>query len=163
MASCIKELSADTGLLVKKFRELKVGQEITYDELSKVINRDVRSLARSNVMSAINIVRREDGIVMATVRKEGYKRLDDVSIVKTADGSINRIHRETRRALRRLECVADPAKLDDATKVQYNARVAGLSALNEVTKSKSQEKLVKAVQKSQQVLPLADTLMEFMK
>lgn len=102
------EVSADTQSLSGRLRELSVGGLVTYDELSELIGRNIRT-HRHLLYSAIRMVEREDGAVFDTERGVGVRRLEAAdapkvgqktrrSVRRAADRAAERICRATKRA-----------------------------------------------------------------
>ncbi len=158
----IQEMSADTSLLAERLRKVEVGETITYQQLESVIDRDVRGVAVHNLRSAVHIAQREYKIVFACVHGVGLKRLDERGIVSTADDSLGKIHRTAKRGRDKLLCVENIEGLSNEAKTKYNAGLAAFGALHECTKTKSLERLEKAVESSKEKLPLAGTLNAFL-
>ena len=154
------ELSADTALLYARLKRLAPSETASYEDLSEVIGRDVRNGARSNLGSAMRRALTNDGIVLASVRKVGVKRLDDPEIVSTGDAAISRIRRSTRRAARKL-AATDFDRLGDADKISHNTFISILGALHDSTKPSSVERVRIEVKTAGQRLPLAKTLAAF--
>ena len=100
------ELSADTKVLRSVLEESKVGDVVTYAEMSKAIGRDVRAFAMGAINSARRILLNEQQYVFECIPKVGYKRLDDRSIVKSMERDRRHISKYSGRSLKKLECVA---------------------------------------------------------
>lgn len=157
----IQELSVDTSLLVERLRKCEPGETIDYQSLTNVIDRDVRGVASHNLQAACRIAQRDYKIVFACVRGIGLKRLDERGIVSTADDSLSKIHRTAKRGRDKLLCIENIEGMSNEAKVKYNAGLAAFGALHEVTKTKSIERLEKAVESSKEKLPLKSTLEAF--
>jgi hypothetical protein len=157
----IAEISIDTQMLVAF---LKDRQEASYEELSAVIQRDVRATgpAYGNLASARRILRRDHRILFSTVPKVGLRRADSDLVLKEGRSSIEKIHRESRRGAEKLVC-ADFESMTNEQKVKHNASAAALGALHAITKGTSIKKLEGATESAKQQLPLAATLEAFVK
>jgi hypothetical protein len=65
----------ETDLLIARLRDVPLGQEISYADLSRVIGRDVRTFARPRLSSARDIALREFGVCFFAVRGQGLRRI----------------------------------------------------------------------------------------
>ena len=152
------ELSVDTRLLYQRLKETHIGDQVSYDELSELIGRDVRNGAHSNLQSARNRCMKHDGIVFGTIRTVGLKRLNDTEIVETAEEQINRIRRASRRAAKTLAQVRDFAAMPEEAQTKHNASLSLFGAVAKITQTSQVQKLEKHVGEAQKQLPLAKTL-----
>lgn len=154
----IPEMSIDTRLLIDKLKTVEVGTTITYDELTAVIGRDIRSRqGYQRLQSARRHCRKHLGIVFATVAKEGIRRCDDAAIVGVAEDFLHRTHRAAKRGIETLAC-ADFEKLDNSKRVELNAIASGLGVIHHITGHGAQKKLIASVQQAGEKLPLAKTM-----
>jgi len=157
----IPEMSIDTRLLIEKMKSVKVGDVISYDELSKIIGRDIRSRqGYARLQSARRNCLKQHGIVFSTVAKEGLRRCDDSQIVGQAEHFVHRAHRISKRGIDTLAC-ADFQKLDNTKRVELNAIASGLGVIHHITSMPAQKKLMAAAQQASDKLPLAKTLEVF--
>ncbi|WP_319419480.1 hypothetical protein [Pleurocapsa sp. FMAR1] len=72
----------ETSLLVNKFKQTKAGEILTYEEMSKCLNFDIKD-KRHIFYSAANIARKEANIELVNISGIGYKRLPNNQIAKT--------------------------------------------------------------------------------
>src|SRR5574337_886531 len=126
----IGEMGLDARILLKRMLEPKVGDKVTYKELSELIARDCApgSEGYACLFSARRAAER-DGIVFDVVRKSGLVRLDDGGIVKSASGFMEHIHRTARKASRRLTRVSDYNSLPNDQKIQHNMKLSLLQVV----------------------------------
>lgn len=153
----IKEISIDTQLIVDHLAKKNVGDFIPYSEFNKLIGRDVQGAARHCLESARRILQRDERIVFATIKNEGIKRLDDVSIVNTGRDGLNRIRREAKRTAKRVSC-AEYDKLPNDKKIEHNLVASMTGALSHMTKAASIKKLESRVQEASDRLAIGTTL-----
>lgn len=157
----IPEMSIDTRLLVDKLKSVKIGDTASYDQLTAVIGRDIRSKqGYARLQSARRHCLKTLGIVFATVSKEGLRRCDDSQIVGVAEHFVHRAHRIAKRGIDTLAC-ADFDKLDNGRRIELNAIASGLGVIHHITSHSSQKKLMQSTQSAGDKLPLAKTLEVF--
>jgi len=99
------EKSADTKILENVLSEMKVGDVVTYCELSKALGRDVREFAISALYSARKGLQRSKRMVFACEEGVGIKRLDDAGIVGSTEFDRKVVLRRVNRTLDKLACV----------------------------------------------------------
>lgn len=152
-------LSIDTKAVYDRLTKAKMGETVSYDELSQLIGRDIRNGAYWCLQSA----RRKaliDGLVFGSVSKVGIKRLNDTEIVDTGHDAVTRIHRLSTRSARKV-ALAEYSTLSPESKVKFNTHVSILGVMAHMTRSKQVAKLTESVTKAQASLPLAKTLEAF--
>lgn len=137
----LPEMSIDTQVLIKRLTQVAVGEVVTYDELSKLIGRDVRNGARGFLNTARHRLKRDDRAIFAIVRKVGVKRLDDFGIVKAGESGMQHIRNQTRRVVQTLGCVADYENLPNDVKRAYNLTTAQAGMLAHITKPSTVKKI----------------------
>jgi len=154
----IAEISADTRLLYQRLLKLRYDEVVTYDELSRILGRDVRKSSRSNLTSARKMAI-QDGIVTDAVRKVGIKRLTDERTVEcTGTVMRKRIRRACHRSARRLTAVRFD-NLSDNLKQIHNAELSQLGALAEFSKDKVTKRIRSMVGSAEnEQLAIAQTL-----
>ena len=152
--TAIFQLGADAKTIAHVLRGVKVGETVTYSELSKAIARDVRTDARGCLDSARRIVQREDRMIFDAVRGEGVQRLDDVQIVGLGDRARDHIRRTSRRAAKALTCV-DYDGMKREHQIRHNTALSMLGVLGELASDKSTRRLSAQVESAGDVLPAA--------
>ena len=145
--------SVDTDSLVRVMKEIKMGETITYSEMSNVIGRNVLA-RRWTITSAINKLRNEYGIVFEVISKVGYKRLDSIGIVQTGSLAIKKIRSAAKVGMKKLSCV-DFQSLDVQKQVEHNAKYTVLALVQESTTKKSISKIENKVGNSNDIIPAA--------
>ena len=72
MTKTIGETSADSRFLAERLAKVEPKGEVTYDELSEVIGRNVQNGARSSLATARKIACRDHKIVFGVDRGKGF-------------------------------------------------------------------------------------------
>lgn len=159
----IAEISIDARMLHQKLKEVPIGSTITWEDLGKVIGRDVH--AGSPGYGALTTARRrvqiDDGMVFDAIAKVGLKRLSDAEIVNTGQSIVDRVRRMARKGARRLLSVANFDALPNEAKIKHNAYASLLGAVAQISQESKVRALEKHVQGTQAALPLAKTLEVF--
>ena len=155
------EISIDTRMIYDRLKKSRVGDVVTYEELTKLVGRDVTDGAHGNLYSARRRLLREDQIVFDTVRKIGLQRLGDTEIVEASEADLARIRRAAKRAGRKLTCVQNFAGLQETHQTKHNAAMSLFAAVATITKQSQVRKIEAKIGKTEAVLPLAKTLAMF--
>lgn len=157
----ITQPSIDTQIIQRYLSEkTEPGRVFTYEELSDLIGRNVRTIARGHLYTAIRRIRSEKQIVFETVRKIGIKHATDAEVVGGRNRELNHIRRTANSGAKKLGCV-DFSKLSDAQKTTFNATASHLALFSALASSDSRKKLESRVQETQEKLSLAKTLEVF--
>ncbi len=156
----IPEVSYETVALTEALAKLEPGELIHYTKLSAVCGRDVRTIARTNMYSAINRAVRDHNIVVECVRTEGYRRVDGGELLNAQSSGIKRIRAESRRRTRRLGCT-DWNKLTQEEKGRLNAQLSIYGVVRHITTTQKTKLLAAEMSHSEaKPLPIGRT-MEF--
>lgn len=99
------EKSADTKVLEHVLAEMKVGDLMTYESLSKSIGRNVREFALAALYSARRSLQRNKRMVFACEDGVGIKRLDDSGIVDSVEFDRKSLLKRANRTMDKLGCV----------------------------------------------------------
>jgi hypothetical protein len=158
MKQSIGEMGVDARLLLARLQKMAVGDQVTYEELTDLIGRDVQRDAYSALMTARKAAER-DGIVVDVLPKMGIVRLDDVGIVKSSTSYVEKIHRVARRGVRRVS-KADYNALPRDLQNTHNLNMSVLGVLAVASSVKTTKKLEGAVAKRGTCLPTAKMLDE---
>lgn len=154
----IADLSPDASLLKQRLETVKVGEVISYTDLSAVISSDVRQ-RRSALMRARLILMREKDFVFVAVKNVGIKRLSADEIARLGEGFARRIRKVALRGIKTLACVgAEFASLTEAAQVSHNSGMTLLSFLRGATTAQRYAKIEERVRESQKVLPTSKLL-----
>lgn len=154
------EIAIDTRLLYQRLKEVAVGSDVTYPDLSKVVSRAVRG-ADSHLQAAIRMCQTNDRIVFDNIRGVGYRRLNDEQIIDSATRDTDALRRRSRRAAKKLTMVNDFAALPSEKRIEHNARLSLFSAIAAMTKSGGVEAIRNEVKSAGGELPFAKTLAAF--
>ena len=146
------QLSTDSKALAQRLRECVVGDKLSYDALSAVIDRDVRIDGRGSLASARKIVMREHRIVFDVVRNEGLQRLNDTQIVSLSGKARDHIRKTTRKTVRALTCV-DYDAMDRGQQVKHNTELSTLGVIAELTTERSIARLAVKVEEAGTEIP----------
>lgn len=92
MTRMIHELSAETAAIVEVMKEAIVGQTVSRAEMER---RTGYPFQHSAYQRARHMVLRDHGIVIATVRGEGFRRLAGVGIVDRQASHLGSIRRKS--------------------------------------------------------------------
>lgn len=157
------QMSIDSRTVYERLIQTAIGETVTYDELTALIGRDIRSpRAMGRLTTARRAVLHENNIVFGVIQKIGLKRLDDIEIVATGQQSVNRIKNLARRCVERLTIgVREFDKLPNEAKVRHNTYVSMVGAVHMMTKPANIKLLEAKISQSKAVLPLAHTLEVF--
>lgn len=152
--------SIDSRQIADRLGQLRPGEHVTYEELSRLIGRDVRRFAISCLATAIRQHLRE-GVVFAALRGQGIKRLDDAELVGVGDRSLNHIRRHARKSAHKLASFRDFDALPKDDKARVLAMQSALGAVLMFSKPEAIRRLQSGVQKSMKELPIGKTLKLF--
>ena len=153
------EASVDAKLIRSVLAESKVGDVVTYEQLSKAIGRDVREHARSALGTARRGLLRDERIVFGVEQNVGLVRLNDEEIVSSAESDRRRIQRTAKRSLQRLS-VVDFDKLSEEKKRAHIVASAQIGVVAMFAKSSSSKRIESKVTGSD-AIPIGETLKLF--
>lgn len=160
MPKSIPEISVDSRLLIKRLKEVKKGETVTYDELSKVISGNVIKSDRYALVRARHRLFKDERVVFGVLRKQGLKRLEDADHIGIGEAATNRVRRISRRSAEQMLC-ADFDKLTNEQKIEFNTHVSVLGALAMVTRADRVKQVKAAVSVAHEKLALGPTLEAF--
>ena len=132
---------------------------MTYDELSKLLGRDVRQFCMSNVASARRTLVSES-IFFDCLTNEGYKRLTNEEAVTASDHYRTRAKKAARRGLTHLANVPFDSLSDEAKRKHLTAS-AQLGAIELFSSTKSSKKIETAIGNNNHKMALGETLKLF--
>lgn len=155
----IQAKATDTILIENRLRNTKVGDLVTYDELSKLLGRDVRLFCKSNVDTARRTLISES-VFFDCVTGEGYKRLDNEEAVSASNHYRTRARKAARRGMNHLAHVPFEG-LTDESKKKHMAISAQLGAIDLFSSTKSLNKIEAAVDNTSHALAIGETLKLF--
>lgn len=158
----IGQISVDSRLIYERLSKVEIDEVITYDELNKVIGRDVQKGAYSCLVTAKKMAERYDRKVFGTIVKIGIKRLTGNDVVDTGDGKITHMRRTAARGIRQLATV-DYEVLDEKHKTKHNVTLSTMGCLQMMLKPGKLKGIEEEVKSKSSPLSLAQTLEIFKK
>lgn len=155
----IQVKSADTKIIEHRFRNTSFGDVVTYDELSKLLGRDVREHCYGNIRTALRSLMKES-IFLDCIAGEGYKRLNEAESVAALDHYRVKARRAVRRGIVHLQHIAAD-KLSEQDKLKYFAMGTQLQTMELFSSSKATSRIETAVNKTSQQMAIGETLKLF--
>lgn len=155
--------SIDTDVLYKRLVNVKIGETITYTELSALIGRDVQISGSSILQSARRIALNKDNILFDTITNHGIKRLNDVEKVNTAVSSLRRIQAAAKTGAKKVSSVDDFELLPSEQKFKHNAYLSIFNAIVYSAQQKTVQKIEQSIEIQNGKLSLNKTLDFFKK
>lgn len=153
------QMGADARLLKQALETLKPGESVTDKALGDAIGKPLDE-AQGALRTALHRLLRDDDKVFGRLRKEGWQRLDDHSIVASGVADAERLRRHANRSVER-QLKANFDNLTAAEKSQFTAQVSVMASVGMMTKAKSIAKVAAAAPKDTKELPVAATLRLF--
>ncbi|MFH1719068.1 MAG: hypothetical protein ABIF19_17070 [Planctomycetota bacterium] len=155
----IPELSVDVKLLYQRIAAMEPGDTISYDDLSGIVYRDIRSPKGWALMaSARRKALHDDGIVTECVTNVGVKRMDDVAIIGATPAYIKRVRRAARTSATKIGSIQDYAALSDNDRVQHDMAATALGLVLMGTAPKQLKRIEAQVRTSKSELPTAEAI-----
>lgn len=159
MKKGIQAKSADTSIIENRLRSTQPGDVVSYDELSKLLGRDVREHCRGNLNTARKTAMHE-GIFFDVRTNEGLVRLDGEQATAASEHHIVRSRKAARRGLDHLAHVPFDT-LSDESKQKHLTASAQLGAIHLFSTSKSAKKIELAVKSTTSPMAIGETLKLF--
>lgn len=116
----IQAKSADTSIIENRLRNTEPGDVVTYDELSKLLGRNVRTFCLGYVATARKSLVAES-IFFDTLSNEGYKRLDSEEACHASKHYVRRVKSAARRGMVHLQHVPFDGLSDDGKRTHLTA------------------------------------------
>jgi hypothetical protein len=107
--------------------------DVSYARLCEVTGRGLDQL-RPTIAAARRYLERDEGIVFATVRGEGLRRLTDPEKVESAKGFTRKIHRTAGRGITRIGTVSDFTALSNEDQMTATITQTVLQAVQRETR-----------------------------
>ena len=159
----IKEMNAESRLLIEFLRKAEPGETITYEAMKDFIERDPQGSARGSLDTARrNLIK--EGILFQTISKVGVRRMTSPEIANgQGTKTIAEVHRKMRRDLKKLRCAAvEELKNDELIRMNTDASVLGM--MHECTKVRKIHLLEAVVRENNSdELAIGQTLAQFQK
>lgn len=150
--------SADTLVIENRLRETQIGEIVTYEELTKLLGRDVRQFCVSSLRSARHALITE-AIFFDVIDNTGLRRLTSEEAAEYSTSFVRRARATSRRGLRHLQNV-NFAELSDKAQQLHLTTSTQLGMIDLFGSSKSGNKISQAV-KNGKSLPVGETLKLF--
>lgn len=147
----------DIALLAECLEALSYEEIATYEDLSKIIGRDVRR-CRHLLAAAQKRVERDKGVLFSCVTNVGYKRLPPSGTLTVASDGVRSCRRKASRVFSRISNGSGNSLSDNE-----RHRLDGYRSLFGAMAAVSTEKVAKTitVESTDGALPLAKTLAVF--
>jgi hypothetical protein len=130
------EISADVRALADYLLTVPVGGIATYERLSGIIGREVRSV-RHLLTSARRIVQRDNGAVFGSVSRIGVQRVTTEQIPLIGHTARRRIRRSAKAAGKTITAAMSRANdVDNKTRLQGNREISILGLIEETAKDR---------------------------
>lgn len=147
----------ETQLLEEFLRDVEVGQEVSYDELSKICSADVQGDARSWLATARKNVEAELKTCFATITGRGIKRLSPSDHAVYLSGIRKQAGLRAKREFNRSFNV-DWDELSQEDRDRVNLERTVLQIMSESAKEKTVKKLETKVAETNNALPSREAL-----
>lgn len=153
----IPEISVDSQVILARLKTMRKGDVVTYDELTKLIQSDIRKKSYYCLNTARRRLLMDDGMVFESVRGVGIKRMDDEQIISIGEQSERKLHKLSRNAMRKLGC-ANTDNLTNEQRIDLYAHCSAIGAIALITKPSKLKLLKAAVKSSESRLPVNKSL-----
>lgn len=155
----INEISIYSQNLIEFIGNKQVGELITYEELSEVIDFDVtQNKGRGYLNTARNRLLKDSGIVIGTIRKEGVKIMSDEEIAKTVGKRYLKALRSKGRKAYHQNTSVDYTDLSPEAKIDHQCTMTILALMQHVTKRKSINKIENKIKETHVEISEKDVL-----
>lgn len=152
--------SIDARAICERLTKAAVGEIVEHSELTGIIGRDVRTVARSVLVAAVKRAQSEHRMVFDAVRGVGVIRLGDGEVAKSWRFGMRKIHRQALRTMKRLATV-DPSGLPNPERIEHHMGVSVCATIYHGTKESTVERLRPIVSNTNGAAPSAKVLEAF--
>jgi hypothetical protein len=159
-AICARSLDAD--LLYRRLIKALPREVITYEELSKIIRKDVRK-RRWLLDTARRRALRENCFVFDTVTGVGLQCCDDTGRVRVGAAKVKTVRKAANKGIVVLATVEKFGEMSPELQAQHNTAMAMLGIAEQFAKPSTWQKINKVVTTTQRALQLEETLELFKK
>ena len=151
----IQSTSIEAAELRKAFCRLEPGQDITDDEVSKIIGGDWRNKAW--VVATARRQAIDSEVVMARIRNMGWMRLNPDDTSSLSEHALASIRRSSRRQLK-IQATVKPESLSPQLRPRHfvNASLLGLVSFS--TQARQRSTIEARVTKADAALAISDTM-----
>ena len=119
---------AATEALLKLLLACPEGETVSFEDMCRVTNRDIRGSDRHLLATARNTALREHGVAFGTVIRKGLRRMQPQELLQEGGRQIKRIARAAKRGGRTLD-TCDVARLTPDERLQHAATRGILAAI----------------------------------
>ena len=164
MPLIIKPMRRETKLLLTRLIESKVGEIVTYDELSTLAGASVRPVVgpiSHCLITARRRARADYGIIFHCIHNVGLKRADDVGKVDESTKMLLKAPRAARRAISIAICVENYNEMPKDKQLEHNRTISIAQVVKHFSTPTAVAKIGRIVANTQGVLPVVSTLDAF--
>lgn len=155
------EISMNTRLIRQRLAASKIGDVVSYVEMSTLISAPV-SGSTASLQSAVNSLLHQERMRFGCIRGEGLKRLSDREIVAAANSDVDRIRRGARRGTIKITAVQDFAAMTPQDQLAHTTQLSILTATRAMTSHKAIKRIEAVATGRSTELPIAETLRAFL-
>jgi hypothetical protein len=157
----IKSIGLEAQQIIYRISKMEVGEILTYEELEAMTKRPIEELRSSWYTAARNLYR-ERGWVFGCIYKVGYKRLDDLEKIDSAESRRKHIHNTARKMGSVLSSI-EHGDLQGEQLMRYHRELAFAGALSLATGRKARLALEQKITASGigSALPAREVLLLF--
>lgn len=155
----INEISIYSQQLIDLLGQKEINEVVSYEEMSNLIGVDIQSAkGRGYLSTARKRLLKDEKMVFGTIRKEGVKRLDDETVVKTAGRNYLTSMRKRGRVAYQKNTSVDYHALSDTGKIDHQCTMTILGLMNHITSRSSVHKIHQTVHEKQEEISQKETL-----
>jgi len=151
-------LSIETKQLLERLMKVKVGELISYQEMTDIVGRDIRKDGSGIMYSARRKALNDCQIVFITITNEGIKRASDEEIANSGASVIHKIRKASKKGKKVLHAVNDFGALTNNSKIRHNASASFLGAIDLMTRPKKIVALEEKVKEESECINVTKTL-----
>lgn len=155
----IQAKSADTLIIENRLRKTQEGEIVTYDELTKLLGRNVVMFCRGNVGTARHALI-EESIFFDCIPNEGYKRLTLSEATASSEDFRRRARKTIRRGIRHLRHIPLD-QLSDEDKMKHMSSAVQFETMELFSSTKAANRIETAVKDSSHKMAIGETLKLF--
>lgn len=155
------EMSADARFLIQRLSKLRMGESISYAELTKEVGKKVTG-SFGALQTAKKRLLEDENMRFEPVRGVGLRRLTDGEIVSAAKENISRLRKGAKSSSRKL-FAADFSSLNNREQLNYTTHLSVFGAVASMTTQKGIDKVERSLGGRSGELPIAETLAAFTK
>jgi hypothetical protein len=147
--------------LANAFQKLEVGQEMSYEEATRIAGVDIRpGFDGYRYASSARIHLERFGIFIGCISKEGFKRMDPTERLQQSQSDVKSVHRKANRAKRRIVDV-DPADVPENMRLQLCMQQAWTGAIAQATSKRMGTRIQKKLESDTSQLNIGETMKLF--